>query len=232
MTVEKQDKLARPPHWHLLLRKDVLAGLLFGAVAVLGLYLSRNYPMGTALRMGTGYVPRLLCWLLLALGIIVFLQGLRAGAAELDTAGGQRWRAFVMVPASLVAFALTIERLGIVIATLLLVGIGSLAGRDLRPLELLVAAAVLLAITLGIFVWGLALPIPVWRGGLGGRALRQPCARLWGRPAARQSWLCADRLPRGHAHRRAARHRAGSDGRDASAADLLPRPDLRLDHAR
>ena len=43
----------------------MLAGLLFIAVAAIGLWASRNYPIGTTTRMGTGYVPRLLCWILL-----------------------------------------------------------------------------------------------------------------------------------------------------------------------
>ena len=63
--------------WRVLARKNVLAGLLFIAVGALGLWLSRDYPIGTALRMGTGYVPRLLCWLLLGLGVIILVQGLR-----------------------------------------------------------------------------------------------------------------------------------------------------------
>ena len=33
--------------------------------------------------MGTGYMPRLLCWLLLGLGVIVLAQGLRQQAAPL-----------------------------------------------------------------------------------------------------------------------------------------------------
>src|SRR3954464_6726876 len=72
------------PHtyWHLLARRDVLAGLLFVGVALLGLWLSRDYPIGTALRMGTGYVPRLLCWILLGLGTVVLVQGLRAAQTE------------------------------------------------------------------------------------------------------------------------------------------------------
>ncbi len=50
--------------WDTLARADVLSGLLFIAVAAFGLWVSRDYPVGTALRMGTGYVPRLLCWML------------------------------------------------------------------------------------------------------------------------------------------------------------------------
>ena len=56
------------PLARILPRPDVLAGLMFIAIAALGLWVSRDYPVGTALRMGTGYVPRLLCWILLGLG--------------------------------------------------------------------------------------------------------------------------------------------------------------------
>src|SRR5260370_31713213 len=65
------------PFWRALARKDVLAGLLFIVVAVLGLWISRDYPIGTALRMGTRYVPRLLFWLLLRLCAIVLVPGPR-----------------------------------------------------------------------------------------------------------------------------------------------------------
>ena len=59
-------------------------------------------------------------------------------------------------------FALTLERLGLVVAILLLIGIGSLAARNLRPLETAVAALVLIALSWGIFIVGLGLTIPVW----------------------------------------------------------------------
>jgi uncharacterized membrane protein YidH (DUF202 family) len=153
----------KPSAWaHLLARRDVLAGLLFIAVAVFGLWASRHYPVGTALRMSTGYVPRLLCWLLLGLGVIVLVQGLRAADEGSPFAELRYWRAIVFVPLSLLAFALAMERLGVVIATLLLVAVGSVAGRDWRPLEVALAAVVLAVLTLAIFVRGLGLPIAVW----------------------------------------------------------------------
>jgi hypothetical protein len=67
---------AKPSRWDTLARADVLSGLLFIAVAAFGLWVSRDYTVGTALRMGTGYVPRLLCWMLMGLGVIVLVQGL------------------------------------------------------------------------------------------------------------------------------------------------------------
>jgi hypothetical protein len=160
MSLDSAQHPRSPLRWHIIARKDVLAGLMFIGVAALGLYLSRNYPIGTAVRMGTGYVPRLLCWILLGLGVVVLVRGLRSG----DPFAGPppRWRPLVLVPASLLAFALTIQRFGVVAATLLLIAIGSLARPDLRIVEVAIAAVALLAITLGIFVWGLDLPIPVW----------------------------------------------------------------------
>jgi putative tricarboxylic transport membrane protein len=156
------ERAVQPFSWAILARKDVLAGLMFVAVAVFGLWASRDYPIGTALRMSTGYVPRLLCWVLLGLGVVTLLQGLRSSDARWPFAGDRNVRALLFIPASLLAFAYTINWLGVVIATTLLVGIGSFAGRELRPLEVVGAAVVLVMLVLVIFIWGLGLPIPVW----------------------------------------------------------------------
>src|SRR3954451_15556402 len=112
------------PHtyWHLLARRDVLAGLLFVGVALLGLWLSRDYPIGTALRMGTGYVPRLLCWILLGLGAIVLVQGL----VMIRRAGGARSVAValpvVFAAACLIVFAGVAYYAGPLVASIALIG--------------------------------------------------------------------------------------------------------------
>ena len=164
MSLREERSNLRAPFWRMLARKDVLAGLLFIAVAVLGLWISRDYPIGTALRMGTGYVPRLLCWLLFGLGVIVLVQGLREaqGAPSLSSGDVSALRPVVFVTASLVIFGVSIERLGLVISILLLIGVGAVAARGLRPLETLAAALVLVVLSWGIFILGLGLTIPVW----------------------------------------------------------------------
>ena len=141
-----------------------LQHLVTVGVALLGLWLSRDYPIGTALRMGTGYVPRLLCWILLGLGTVVLVQGLRAAQTErpLSSADMSAWRPVSFVTASLVIFGLSIEHLGLVLSILLLIGVGSVAARELRPIETLMAALVLIALSWGIFILGLGLTIPVW----------------------------------------------------------------------
>ena len=164
MSFGEQSKASGAAVLQIFARRDVLAGLMFVGVALFGLWLSRDYPIGTALRMGTGYVPRLLCWILLGLGVVVLVQGLReAQGARLTSSGGASgWRPVVFVTASLVIFGLSIERLGLVLSILLLVGVGAVAARGLRLVETLAAALALIALSWGIFILGLGLTIPVW----------------------------------------------------------------------
>jgi putative tricarboxylic transport membrane protein len=164
MTIEAPQAGPQRSPLHVLARKNVLAGLMFMGIGALGLWLSRNYPIGTALRMGTGYVPRLLCWMLLGLGAVVLIQGVR----EKETlrtpqppALAQLWPVLVMT-ASLVIFALSIEQLGLVLSILLLVAIGSLAARGIKLWEALAAAVGLIVLSWAIFIFGLGLTIPVW----------------------------------------------------------------------
>jgi hypothetical protein len=66
------------------------------------------------------------------------------------------------LPLSLLVFAFLIGPFGVVAATVALVFVGALAGRDSRLLEVVAAAVFLVVLTLAIFVWGVGLPIPVW----------------------------------------------------------------------
>jgi hypothetical protein len=164
LSLEREQTNSPHGFWGMLARRDVLAGLLFIGVAVFGLWFSRDYSIGTALRMGTGYVPRLLCWVLFALGAVVLVQGLREAqdARALSSGDVAALRPLVFVTASLVIFGLSIERLGLVISILLLIGVGAVAARGLRPVETLLAALVLILLSWGIFILGLGLTIPVW----------------------------------------------------------------------
>jgi hypothetical protein len=167
MSTEPQPLPPRSRPWDYIraiaLRQDVLAGLMFMAVATFGLMVSHNYPVGTALRMGTGYVPRLLCWILLGLGALVLMQGLRAIAPPRPSSPlPSAWRPLFFVTASLVVFGIAIERLGLVVSIVLLVAFAGMATRSLRPFETLVAALTLIALCWAIFIFGLGLTIPVW----------------------------------------------------------------------
>jgi hypothetical protein len=162
MTIDSPKTASSAHPLHILARKNVLAGLMFIAIAALGLWLSRDYPIGTALRMGTGYVPRLLCWILMGLGAAIVVQGLREKDAPPERISWPQLMPIVVVSTSLVAFALAIEQIGLVLSILLLVGIGAIAARDIKIWETLLAAVVLIALSWAIFILGLGLTIPVW----------------------------------------------------------------------
>jgi hypothetical protein len=147
------------------LRPDVLAGVMFMAIAGIGLAVSWDYPIGTAVRMGTGYVPRLFLWILFALGMVVLLLGLRGSGEEGEGDPPLQWRPLLLIPASQAAFALAISDYGFVIAGLAMILIGGVASRESRWLEVVISAILLVFFVWAIFVWALGLVIPVWPGG-------------------------------------------------------------------
>jgi hypothetical protein len=51
--------------------QDFWAGLMFLGLGALAVYLSRDYPLGRAMRMGPGYFPTYLGWLMITVGAIV-----------------------------------------------------------------------------------------------------------------------------------------------------------------
>lgn len=168
MTTDSIPGESRPPRprWvRVMTRADVMSGLLFIIVAGIGLAVSWNYPIGTAVRMGTGYVPRLMLWILLALGIVVLTLGLR-GRDDDESAPPLDWRPLVLVPLALTVFALAMSNdMGFVVAGLLLILIGGAAYRGARILEVAISAGALVLFCWVIFVWALGLVIPVWPGG-------------------------------------------------------------------
>ena len=140
-------------------QQDLLAGLLFLVLAFGALWVSWDYPLGTAVRMSSGYVPRLLCVLLALIGLYVFA---RAFAVQGPPVSAVRLRPVVLATLAVVVFAYAIPTLGVVIASFLLTFIGGYASPRVRIVEMLAVAAVLAFVTIAIFVWGIGLPIPVW----------------------------------------------------------------------
>ena len=59
--------------------KDLLSAGLFIGLAVIGLWLNQDHNLGTARRMGPGYMPMLVFWLQIILGGMVLFFGLFNG---------------------------------------------------------------------------------------------------------------------------------------------------------
>ena len=129
------------------------------AIALGALWAGQDWEAGTLATMEAGYFPRLVSGLLLALGLALVVMGLRRDGPPLS---GWAWRPVIVVSLSVLAFAATLERLGLVVAILALIGVGSFAGPSVRPLALLVLWIVLAAFCVALFAWGLRLPLKVW----------------------------------------------------------------------
>ncbi|MCO5091841.1 tripartite tricarboxylate transporter TctB family protein [Bosea sp. (in: a-proteobacteria)] len=137
---------------------NLLTGLLLVLVAIVALGLSWNLSTGTAADMGPGFIPRLLCLLQLILGATLIWKSFGEVGERIEL---RSLRPLLCVAGGVLFFILTLERLGLVIAILGLVGIVTLAERSARLSSALVFAAVLAAFCYGVFVFALQLPIPV-----------------------------------------------------------------------
>ncbi|HEX4523283.1 MAG TPA: tripartite tricarboxylate transporter TctB family protein [Casimicrobiaceae bacterium] len=141
--------------------KDFYAGLLFVAFGVFAIVIARNYPLGTAARMGPGYFPRLLGILLVVLGAALSLTALRGRGPALP---GWKWRPVSIVLLSVVAFGLVLTHAGLVLSTIGLIVVASTASREFRLKESLLSGILLAALSVGVFVIGLKLQLPIWPG--------------------------------------------------------------------
>ena len=139
--------------------KDFYAGLIFIFFGVLFVLVARSYPMGSAMRMGPSYFPTLLGGLLILLGLFVVVRAFSVSGEPI-----REWaiRPLMMVVASVVAFALVVQPLGLVLAILALVVISCLGGSVFRFREVALLFLALVVLSVAIFVVGLKLPFRVW----------------------------------------------------------------------
>jgi putative Mn2+ efflux pump MntP len=142
--------------------KDFWGGIVLIAIGATALFLAREYPLGTIVRMGPGYFPTLLGALLVLFGTYLLVKGLRS--TERIEAGWSP-RALIVLPLSLALFGFLMDRAGLVAALAALVVGSAAAGREFRPVEVVLLAGFLIAFSAGVFVWSLGLPYPVlvWR---------------------------------------------------------------------
>lgn len=142
------------------LRADVLCGLMFVAFAAWGFAAGAGLETGSSLEMGPGYFPRLVSGILLVLGLAIAASGLRA--ADGAAVGGWAVRPITLVSLAALAFAILLERAGIVIAIVTVIAIGAFAGSRIEPRSLAALAVLLVAASIGLFVLAIGIPLPIW----------------------------------------------------------------------
>lgn len=138
---------------------DLAAGLMFIACAGLAYWLVQDLRIGTAMRMGPGYMPRLVVYCLAALGAAIVV-----GALVRDGPRLERWdvRGLVLVSAAIAVFAVSIRFLGLVPSIALVAVVAALASAESRTAETALLAGGLAGFCVLIFVYVLGLPLAVW----------------------------------------------------------------------
>lgn len=137
------------------------SGALFLAFAIFFFVEALAYPAGTAAKMGPGYFPRLLAIVLAAIGLIVIFSALKP-AAESQVLRKWDFKGLAWVTGSVVLFGALLFPLGLVGALFVLIMVSSQASHEFTWTGALANAAVLIALCLAVFVYGLGLPLPVW----------------------------------------------------------------------
>lgn len=149
--------------------KDLLAGLIFIGFGLAFGVGSFNYEIGSAFRMGPGYLPLVLSLIIVALGVIILVQGAAASADE-SPIGGVPLLGLVLIMGALIFFGLTVRGLGLVPSLFVTAFMSAFASKQTGLVGALLIAAFLTAISILIFVEALGLPLRTfgpWLAGLG-----------------------------------------------------------------
>ena len=141
--------------------KDFLAGLLFLGFGVLAIVVARDYPFGTAMRMGSGYFPTVLGGILALFGVFLIARGIQL-REHAPLAWG--WWPLACIVASMLLFGFLMPRLGLVPALVALFFVSALGGREFRFKEVLALTAVMTAFAVAVFVYVLKLPFQLFPG--------------------------------------------------------------------
>ena len=141
--------------------KRFLSGIMFLVIGSVAIYIAQDYPMGSALRMGPGYFPIVLGGVMIAFGIWELI----IGSIKPDPVKGN-WsvRALIVLPLSAVVFGVMMEHVGFVAALIALMLSSALASQEFKFWEQLILAIGVTIGSVGLFIYGLGLPYPLWSG--------------------------------------------------------------------
>ena len=143
------------------LTKDFLSGAMFIVFGLTALYFGQNLAVGTAVRMGPGYVPRMLSYILLGLGAVIIVVSLFSQGEAVERL---KWKPITLVTIGIVCFALLFERAGLLPALVALVLISSAGGEEFKLKEVIGNMIVLAILCTIVFKVGLGMNISILQG--------------------------------------------------------------------
>ena len=138
--------------------KDFWTGFIYLFVGSGALIISRDYDMGTAVKMGPAYFPILLSVLLMIIGIISVLRSFFKSGSPI---GVVAWKGLVLIVASTLLFGMIVRGAGLIIALPLLVIVSASASARFSWKTSLAEAVGITVFCIVIFLKGLGVPLPI-----------------------------------------------------------------------
>src|SRR5258707_393721 len=134
---------------------------MFIAFGLTALYFGRNLATGTTVRMGPGYVPHMLSYIMLVLGFIIAALAL---VYEGEPVEAPKWKPITMVTIGIVVFALLFETTGMFPSLVALILIASWGGDEFKLVEVIGNIVVLTILCVLVFKVGLSMNVSVING--------------------------------------------------------------------
>lgn len=141
------------------INRDMFAGALFLAIALLFLASGWTLPFGSLRRIGPGGFPTMVASLLALMGLFILIKGLTAPAERMRLITGPR--TLLAVLAALVVFGLLLHGAGLVAAIIASVLVAACAVRPLRLGRMTVYGAVLGIACSLLFIKALGMQAPL-----------------------------------------------------------------------
>ncbi len=141
-------------------RRNLFAAGIFLAIALAFGWESMNYPMGSPLRMGPGFIPLVLAVLLAVLGIVIGVGALRQH--ETIEPSPIPWKGMALVVLALVIFGEFGATLGLVPVVFVGTAIVALASARNTILSALAIALCMSALCWLVFKVGLGITLPTF----------------------------------------------------------------------
>lgn len=138
---------------------ELAGGSIAMAIGAFAVWEASGYSIGELSQMGPGYFPLALGLIMIGLGAALIYEGRRADA---EPAERPAWRTLVAVLAGIGAFALLLERTGLVPASVALVLLAALAEPQFRPGQTVLLALAVSAISVLIFSLMIGMPLPAF----------------------------------------------------------------------
>jgi hypothetical protein len=138
--------------------KDFWSGVLYLVLGLAAVIIARDYAMGNAGRMGPGYFPTVLGWMLAAIGAVCVVRSLLTPGEGIDKFAIKQ---IILVLAAVLLFGFLMRGAGLIVATLAIIGVSAYASVKFSIKGTAALAIGLAVFAVALFVKALGLPMPI-----------------------------------------------------------------------